>query len=254
MSADPKGRGTLVVTGAARGIGAAVARLAAAQGWAVAVNYSHDEAGAAAVAESITRAGGRAQVIRADVADEAQVVRLFETAERALGPIGALVNNAGIIGGQCRVDAIDAKRLQEVFAINVTGAFLCAREAVRRLSTRHGGAGGAIVNISSRAAEIGGANEWVHYAASKGAIDSMTVGLAREVGAEGVRVNAVSPGLIDTEIHARNGMPDRLQRMGAGVPIGRAGTADEVAEVVVFLLGAASSYMNGAIVPVGGGR
>lgn len=242
--------GVLVVTGASRGIGAAVARLGARHGYAIAVNYAVDEAGAAAVVASIKAEGGEAVAIRADIARETDVAQMFVTAERTLGKIAGLVNNAGVAGKTCRVDEIAAADLQRVLAVNVAGSFLCAREAVLRMATRHGGNGGAIVNISSIAARIGGANEWVHYAASKGAIDTFTVGLAREVAADGIRVNAISPGLIDTEIHA----PGRLDRMRAGVPMQRIGTAEEVAEVALWLLSPAASYVTGTNVEVGGGR
>ncbi len=222
--------GTLIVTGASRGIGAAVAQLAGAHGFSVAVNFATGEAEARNVAEQIVSAGGRACAIHADVAREEDVITLFQTAERELGPIKALVNNAAITGGFSRVDSVSAKTLEQVMAVNVTGAFLCAREAVRRMSTVHGGSGGAIVNISSRAARTGSAGEWVHYAASKGAIDSFTIGLAREVATEGIRVNAVAPGLIETGLHAANGAPDRLQRLASTIPMQRAGTPHEVAE------------------------
>ncbi len=246
--------GTLIVTGASRGIGAAIAKLAAGRGFSVAVNFSTGKAEAAVIAEQIASAGGRAYAIQADVAREEDVIRLFETAERELGAIKALVNNAAITGGFARVESVSAKTLEEVMAVNVTGAFLCAREAVRRMSTRHGGTGGAIVNISSRAAQIGSAGEWVHYAASKGAIDSLTIGLAREVATEGIRVNAVAPGLIDTGLHAANGAPDRLNRLASTIPMQRAGTALEIAEAVLWLLSPAASYTTGAILEVGGGR
>ncbi|HTC57851.1 MAG TPA: SDR family oxidoreductase [Candidatus Sulfotelmatobacter sp.] len=246
--------GTLIVTGASRGIGAAIAKLAAGRGFSVAVNFFTGEPEATVITEQIVSAGGRACAIQADVAREEDVIRLFETAERELGPIKALVNNAAITGGFSRVDSVTAKTLEQVMAVNVTGAFLCAREAVRRMSNRHGGTGGAIVNISSRAAQIGSAGEWVHYAASKGAIDSFTIGLAREVATEGIRVNAVAPGLIDTGLHAANGAPDRLNRLTSSIPMQRPGTAPEVAEAVLWLLSPAASYTTGAILEVGGGR
>jgi NAD(P)-dependent dehydrogenase (short-subunit alcohol dehydrogenase family) len=246
--------GTLVVTGASRGIGAAIAKLASERGFSVAVNFLTGETEARAIAEQITAAGGRACAIQADVAREEDVVRLFETAERELGPIKALVNNAAITGGFARVDSVSARTLTQVMAVNVTGAILCAREAVRRMSTRHGGTGGVIVNISSRAAKTGSAGEWVHYAASKGAIDSFTIGLAREVATEGIRVNAVAPGLIDTGLHAANGAPDRLERLAATIPMHRPGTPLEVAEGALWLLSPAASYTTAAILEIGGGR
>jgi len=246
--------GTIIVTGASRGIGAAIAELAGARGFSVAVNFASGKSEANAVAAKIVSAGGRACAIQADVAHEEDVVRLFETAEHELGPIKALVNNAAITGGFSRVDSVTEKTLERVMAVNVTGAFLCAREAVRRMSTKHGGSGGAIVNISSRAARTGSAGEWVHYAASKGAIDSLTIGLAREVATEGIRVNAVAPGLIETGLHAANGAPDRLQRLAASIPMQRPGTPKEVAEGVLWLLSPAASYTTGAILEIGGGR
>lgn len=241
---------TLIVTGASRGIGAAIARLAAARGYAVVVNFSRDRQGA----EALVRELGRAVAVQADVGDESQVVRLFETAERELGPVRALVNNAGVTGGFARVDALDAGAVGEMLRVNVIGTMLCSREAVRRMSMRHGGSGGAIVNISSLVARTGGPGEWVHYAASKGAIDTFTIGLAREVAAEGIRVNAVAPGLIDTGLHAAAGEPGRLDRLAPSIPMGRGGTADEVAEAVLWLLSTAASYVTGAILEAGGGR
>ena len=202
----------------------------------------------------IAAAGGRAVAIQGNVAREQDILRLFSAAERELGPIQGLVNNAAITGGLARVEEVSATAIAEVMAVNVTGAILCAREAVRRMSTRRGGTGGAIVNISSRAARIGSAGEWVHYAASKGAIDSFTIGLAREVAAEGIRVNAVAPGLIETDLHAASGAPDRLERLAGTIPMRRPGTPGEVAEAVVWLLSPAASYITGAILEVGGGR
>jgi NAD(P)-dependent dehydrogenase (short-subunit alcohol dehydrogenase family) len=245
---------TLIVTGASRGIGAAVARLAGARGYAVAVNYAADGAAAEAVAATIVAGGGRAVAIQADVAREADVLRLFAAAEAALGPLAGLVNNAGVTGGFARADAVTAEAALRALEVNVLGSILCAREALRRLSTRHGGRGGAIVNISSLAARTGGSGEWVHYAATKGAINSFTVGLAREVGAEGVRVNAVAPGLIETDLHAASGAPDRVARLAPSVPMGRAGTPEETAEAVLWLLSPAAAYVTGAILEVGGGR
>ena len=246
--------GTLIVTGASRGIGAAIARLAGQRGYAVAVNYSTGKAEAGNVVTEIIGAGGRALVIHADVADEKQIVEMFETAEQELGPVKALVNNAGITGGFARVEDVTPEAITKTFAVNVTGAILCAREAVRRMSTRRGGSGGAIVNISSRAARTGGSGEWVHYAASKGAIDSFTIGLAREVATEGIRVNAVSPGLTNTDIHSGNGEPGRLQRLLPTIPMNRAGQPEEIAEAVMWMLSPEASYVTGAILAVGGGR
>jgi NAD(P)-dependent dehydrogenase (short-subunit alcohol dehydrogenase family) len=246
--------GTLIVTGASRGIGAAIARLAGTYGYGVVVNFASDEAAADRVVRSIVQAGGRAIAVQADISKEAEILQLFQKAERELGTIAALVNNAAITGGFSRVESLSAEALARVLAVNVAGAMLCAREAVRRMSTRHGGAGGSIVNISSRAARSGSAGEWVHYAASKGAIDSFTIGLAREVATEGIRVNAVAPGLIETELHAANGAPDRLERLAPSIPMQRAGTADEVAEGVLWLLSPKASYTTGAILEVGGGR
>jgi NAD(P)-dependent dehydrogenase (short-subunit alcohol dehydrogenase family) len=247
-------KGALIVTGASRGIGAAIAKLAGVRGYAVAVNFSTGEAEAKKLAGEIEADGGCALAIHADVSHEAQIVQLFQIAERELGPIKGLVNNAAITGGFARVEDVSAEAIEKTFAVNVSGAILCAREAVRRMSTRRGGTGGSIVNISSRAAHTGGAGEWVHYAASKGAIDSFTTGLAREVATEGIRVNAVAPGLTDTGLHAANGEPGRLQRLMPTIPMQRAGLPHEIAEGVLWLLSPAASYVTGAILEMGGGR
>lgn len=251
MNANP---GTLIVTGGGRGIGAAVARLAARQGYTVAVNFVADEVAASGVVREIEQGNGRAKAIRADVSKEREVVELFETVERTFGRTVALVNNAGITGGFSRLENLEASALERVLAVNVAGAMLCAREAVRRMSKKNRGAGGAIVNISSRAAQLGSAGEWIHYAITKGAIDTLTIGLAKEVASEGIRVNAVAPGLIETDIHAAAGEPGRPQRLAAGIPLARAGKAEEVAEAVLWLLSPAAAYITGAILPVSGGR
>jgi NAD(P)-dependent dehydrogenase (short-subunit alcohol dehydrogenase family) len=246
--------GVAVVTGASRGIGAAAARLLGAQGYAVCVNFLAAGEKAEAVVDDITRAGGTAIAVRADTSVEADVVRLFETVDNELGPLTALVNNAGITGGFRRVEEVDAALLRSVLDVNVTGYFLCAREAVRRMSTKHGGRGGSIVNVSSAASWTGSPDEWIHYAASKGATDTLTIGLAREVAGEGIRVNAVNPGLIDTDIHAAAGEPDRLTRMAPSFPMGRGGSPEEVAQAILFLTSDASSFTTGALFPVSGGR
>jgi NAD(P)-dependent dehydrogenase (short-subunit alcohol dehydrogenase family) len=245
---------TVLVTGGGRGIGAATAWLCAQQGWAVAVNYSHGSAAAQHMVERIRAAGGTALAVHADVADEAQVLAMYATLDRELPPLGALVNNAGVVDVPARVEAMSVQRLQRMFAINVFGSFVCAREAVKRMSTQRGGRGGAIVNLSSAAARLGAPGQYVDYAAAKGAIDVFTLGLAKEVALEGIRVNAVRPGIIDTEIHASGGTPDRVRQMAPLVPMQRAGSADEVAQAIVWLLSDASSYTTGAVIDVTGGR
>ena len=246
---------TLLITGGSRGIGAATARLAAAAGWDVAINYARDAAAAQAVAAEVRAAGRRALVIQADVGVEADVLAMFATLDAQWGPgLAGLVSNAGVVDVASRVDAMGADRLQRMFAINVFGTVWCAREAVRRMSTAHGGSGGTIVNLSSAAARLGSPGQYVDYAAAKGAVDVFTLGLAREVAAEGIRVNAVRPGIIATEIHASGGQPDRAAQLAPGVPMQRAGTADEVAQAIVWLLGADSSYTTGSVVDVTGGR
>ena len=245
---------TVLVTGGSRGIGAATAWLCAQRGWAVAVNYANDAAAAQAVVARIRASGGTALAVRADVADEAQVLAMFATLDRELPPLGALVNNAGVVDVQARVDAMSLPRLQRMFAVNVFGTFMCAREAVKRMSTAHGGKGGGIVNLSSAAARIGSPGQYVDYASAKGAIDVFTMGVAKEVALEGIRVNAVRPGIIATDIHASGGIPDRAQQMAPLVPMQRAGSAEEVAEAIVWLLSDAASYTTGAVIDVTGGR
>ena len=244
----------LLITGASRGIGAATARLAASRGWDVAVNYARDAAAAEALAADVRRAGRRAITVAADVADEAAVLAMFARVDAELGPLAGLVNNAGIVAMKARLDEMDVARWQRMWAVNLTGSLLCAREAVRRMSTRHGGAGGAIVNLGSVAARIGSPAMYVDYAASKGAIDSFTVGLARELAAEGVRVNGVRPGIIDTEIHASGGEPDRVRQLTPIIPMRRPGSADEVANAIVWLLSDEASYTTMSFLDVSGGR
>ena len=244
----------MIVTGGSRGIGAATAKLAAERGYAVCVNYRAKRDAAEQVVRDIIAAGGRAIAVGADVAVEPEVERLFATADAELGPLTALVNNAGVLERQTRVDAIDAARIDRIFATNVRGAFICAREAVRRMSTARGGRGGAIVNVSSRAAQLGAPGEYVDYAASKAALDALTIGLAREVAAEGIRVNGVRPGIIYTDIHADGGEPGRVDRLGPTLPIQRGGHAIEVARAILWLLSEEASYSTGTFVDVAGGR
>ena len=244
----------MLITGGSRGIGAATALQAAAAGYDVCVNYTQNAAAAATVVEGCRAVGASAMAVRADVRDEQQVIELFEETEAELGPLTCLVNNAGILHTQARVDEFTIERLREVVEVNVIGAFVAAREAVRRMSTRHGGAGGTIINVSSAASYLGSPNEFVDYAATKGAIDTMTIGLAKEVAAEGIRVNAVRPGLIETEIHASSGEPGRVGRLAANVPMQRGGSADEVASVILFLASDSSSYVSGSLINVSGGR
>ncbi|WP_265943910.1 SDR family oxidoreductase [Dechloromonas sp. A34] len=244
----------ILITGGSRGIGAAIAQLAAAQGYAVCISYLTNRAAAEAVVASITRNGGVAIALQADVAVEADVVRLFEQVDASLGRVTALVNNAGMLERQARVDEMDAARISRVLATNVFGSFICAREAVRRMSPRHGGSGGAIVNLSSRSARLGSPGEYVDYAASKAAIDTLTIGLAKEVAAEGIRVNAVAPGIIYTDIHASGGEPQRVERLKESIPMKRGGSPDEVAKAVLWLLSEEASYTTGATIDVAGGR
>ena len=245
---------TLLITGASRGIGAATALLAAQRGFAVAVNYSANSLAADEVVRQIRAGGGTAMAVQADVADEAQVLAMFARIDARLGPLTALVNNAGVVDVVARVDEMSVARLKRMFDINIVGSFVCAREAIRRMSTRHGGKGGSIVNLSSAAARLGGPGQYVDYAASKGAIDTFTLGLAREVAAEGIRVNAVRPGIIETDIHASGGQPDRARQLAPIVPMQRAGSAMEVAQVIVWLLSEDASYTTGALIDVAGGR
>jgi NAD(P)-dependent dehydrogenase (short-subunit alcohol dehydrogenase family) len=244
----------LMVTGGSRGIGAATAYLAGQRGFAVCVNYRRDRDAAESVVERIKGTGGSAVAVQADVSVESDVLRLVETCDRLLGRLGGLVNNAGVLERQTRIEGIDAARLQRVFATNVFGAFMCAREAIRRLSTRHGGAGGAIVNVSSGAARLGSPGEYLDYAASKGALDTLTIGLAQEVAQEGIRVNAVRPGFIYTGMHASGGEPDRVDRVKEFVPMKRGGRVEEVAGAILWLLSAEASFTTGAFIDVTGGK
>ncbi|RWO71280.1 MAG: SDR family oxidoreductase [Mesorhizobium sp.] len=244
----------LLVTGGSRGIGAAICRFGSKAGYRVAVNYAANQDAADALVAEIEAAGGEAFAVKGDVGSEADIVAMFEAVDRAYGRLDAFVNNAGIVDVKARVDEMDVSRLERMMRINVVGSFLCAREAVKRMSTRHGGSGGSIVNISSAAATLGSPGEYVDYAASKGAIDTFTIGLAREVALEAIRVNAVRPGIIDTDIHASGGQPDRVERFRDLLPMKRAGTVDEVAGAVLYLLSDAASYTTGAILNVSGGR
>ena len=253
-SQDTRHAGVLLVTGGGRGIGAATARLAARQGWSVAVNYARDSLAADEVVRAIRAEGGQAMSVQGDVSDEDQVVTLFERVDARFGRLTGLVNNAGVVDVTARVDQMDAQRLHRMFDINVIGSMLCAREAVRRMSTLHGGEGGAIVNVSSAASRLGSPGQYVDYAAAKGAIDAFTIGLAKEVAAEGIRVNAVRPGLIETGIHASGGLPNRVRDLAHTVPMQRGGTADEVAQAIVWLLSPAASYTTMTLMDISGGR
>ncbi|MBD9500139.1 SDR family oxidoreductase [Pseudomonas sp. BGr12] len=244
----------MLITGASRGIGAATALLAAERGFAVAINYRREQQAAQALVAQITAAGGAARAFAADVANEEDVLRLFREVDEAFGRLDVLVNNAGILERQMRLEDMDVARLQRVFAVNVTGTFLCCREAVKRMAHKHGGKGGSIVNVSSMASRLGSPNEYIDYAAAKGAVDSLTIGLAKEVAAEGIRVNAVRPGLIRTDIHASGGEPGRVERLQSAIPLGRGGDAEEVARAILFLASDESSYSTGGFVDVSGGR
>ena len=244
----------VLVTGGSRGIGAAIAVMAAQRGYDVAFSYQSNAKAAEAVAETIRATGRRALAMQADVSVEADVLRLFNAVDQQMGRLDALVNNAGMLEKQTRLDQMDVGRWHRVLGANVIGTFLCAKEAVLRMSTKHGGKGGTIVNISSAASRLGSPNEFIDYAAAKGAVDSMTIGLAKEVATEGIRVNAIRPGLIYTDIHASAGEPGRVDRAKAGVPMQRGGTADEVAEAALWLMSAQSSYVTGTMLDVAGGR
>ncbi|WP_313025792.1 SDR family oxidoreductase [Pseudomonas lopnurensis] len=244
----------MLITGASRGIGAATARLAASQGYALCLNYRQREDAALQLLEEIRMLGAPAIAVKADVAEEQQVLELFATVDRKFGRLDVLVNNAGMLERQMRLEEMDAARWTRVLGANVIGSFLCAREAIKRMSTRHGGQGGAIVNLSSVAARLGAPGEYIDYAAAKGAIDSMTLGLAKELGGEGIRVNAVRPGVVHTEIHASGGEPDRVERVKTSVPMGRGGQAEEIAEAILWLASEQASYTSGALLDVSGGR
>lgn len=247
-------KGTVLVTGASRGIGAACVRLLARDGYDVAINYARSADAADALAQEVRAAGRQTITVKADVGIEAEVISMFRALDAQMPPLAGLVNNAGILFAKARLDEMGPDRINDTLRVNVTGSFMCAREAIRRMSTKYGGNGGSIVNLSSAAARIGSPNEFIDYAASKGAIDAMTLGLSKEVGGEGIRVNAVRPGLIHTDIHASSGQPDRIERLQQFVPMGRGGSAEEVAEAVVWLISPAASYVTGALVDVAGGR
>ena len=244
----------MLITGASRGIGAATARLAALRGYALGINYRQQREAAEALVREIEDAGGRALALGADVGDETQVLRMFESLDREFGRLDVLVNNAGMLERQMRLEDMDVARLERVLRANVVGSFLCAREAIKRMSTRHGGQGGAIVNLSSIAARLGAPNEYIDYAAAKGAIDSMTLRMAKELAADGIRVNAVRPGVIRTDIHASGGEPDRVERVRQSVPMGRGGEVEEVANAILWLASEEASYTSGALLDVAGGR
>ena len=245
---------SIVITGGSRGIGAATARLAGQRGWSVVINFVGNQRAAHDAVRAVAAAGGKAIAVQGDVAAEADVVRLFDAAEKAFGPIDGLVNNAGILGPSASLVDMTAERMRKIIDVNVFGALLVAREGIRRMARSRGGRGGVIVNLSSAAAKLGAPKIYVDYAATKGGIESLTIGLSKEVGDEGIRVNAIRPGLIETDIHASGGEPDRAQRLGVTAPLGRAGTADEVGEAIVWLLSDAASYVSGAIIDVTGGR
>ncbi|WP_041619276.1 SDR family oxidoreductase [Stanieria cyanosphaera] len=244
----------MIITGSSRGIGAATACIAAERGYAICVNYLHQQKAANNIVDSITQNGGKAIAVAADIASETEVIHLFKTVDRQLGRVSALVNNTGILAQQMRVENMNAARLNRVFATNITGSFLCAKEAIKRMSTKYGGTGGAIVNVSSAASRLGSPNEYVDYAASKGAIDTMTIGLAKEVAEEGIRVNAVRPAFIDTDIHASGGEPNRIERVKEFIPMKRGGQPIEVAKAILWLLSDEASYTTGSFIDVAGGK